>query len=291
MNNKILLSVIIGVQYAQDNLDAILLNLNPAAYVDVEFLFCATDADPDTLNIISAFNNCHLVTCKNGRLIPEMWGDGIKVAKSEKVALSTAHCIPAKNWVDILLATDMEQYPGVGGAIENDATSSPKDWAIFFLRYISFSPPQQSREIHEIAADNAVYRRDDILEHDDLLAKGFWEPSFHSRFRNKGMALFLSSDLVVTHRNCYTAGQFFKQRLAHGKEFGLARVREISTVKRLLLIVLSPALPILFLKKIILSVKQHGAHKSKLLMATPWLLVFLLAWGLGEARGYLSMKK
>ncbi len=291
MKNKRLLSVIIGVQYAQDNLDAILRNLNPAAYPEVEFLFCATDADPNTSGIISVFNNCRMITCKKGRLIPEMWGDGIRVAQAHNVALTTAHCIPAPDWVDKLLSTNMQEYPGVGGIIENDIASNARDWAIFFLRYISFSPPQKSREINEIAADNAVYRREDILENGDLLEKGFWEPSFHSRFRKKNMTLFLSSDLVAIHRNLYTTGQFFKQRLAHGKEFGLARVTEISMVKRLILILLSPALPVLFLKKIIVSVNRDGVHKSKLPKAIPWLLVFLLAWGLGEARGYLSVNK
>jgi len=283
------LSIIIGVQHAQKNLSDILQNLNPTNYSNVEFLFCTTPDDPLTESTISAFNNCKAIHCKKGRLIPEMWGDGIEAANSNNVALTTAHCIPAKNWVDTLLQTDMTKYPGIGGVIENDAKSSARDWAIYFLRYISFAPPQQAREMHEIAADNAVYRRSDILENMDLMKKGFWEPSYHARFRKKGMAIALTPDLVVSHRNCYTTSQFFKQRLAHGKEFGLARVSQISTIRRVLLIVLSPALPILFLKKIITSINKQGAYKSKLPTALPWLFIFLLAWGLGEAKGYLSL--
>lgn len=291
MSNKKHLSVIIGVQSAEDNLDAILTNLKPIAYPDVEFIFCATAADSKTKNIISVFDNCCFLACVDGRLIPEMWADGIEIANSEKVALSTAHCIPTVDWVDKLLVTSMANYPGVGGVIDNDATSNGKGWAIFFLRYIRYAPPQENREINDIAADNAVYRRADILEHPDLLEKGFWEPSFHSRFRQKGMSLYLSADLIVTHRNCYTAREFFKQRFEHAIEFGVARVAEISTIKRLLLIILSPVLPLLFLKKIIGSVRQHGRYKSKIPKALPWLLFFLLAWGLGEARGYLTLGK
>jgi len=92
----------------------------------------------------------------------------------------------------------------------------------------------------------------------------------------------------VVHHNRYSAGQFFAQRLAHGKEFGLARSRVIPKTKRLLLILLSPILPILFLKKIVSSVLQHGGYNFKLVQAFPWLLLFLMAWGLGEAKGYLA---
>ncbi len=291
MNKEMRLSIIFGVQFAEDNLLDILSNLNPEAYPDVDFIFCATASDPNTAKIISGFNNCRLIACVSGRLIPEMWADGIETANSPKVALSTAHCIPANDWVDKLLATDMKNYPGVGGVIENDIASSGRDWAIFFLRYIAYAPPQQARELNEIAADNAVYRCDDILEHRDLLEKGFWEPSFHARFRKKNMTLFLSPDLIVTHRNHYSTGHFFKQRFEHGQEFSMARVKEMSSIKRLLYIVLSPVLPVLFLKKIILLVINHGRYKSKLPKAMPWLLLFLMAWGLGEAKGYLAARQ
>lgn len=291
MTNEKQLSVIFGVQFAEDNLDLILEKLKPDNYPDVEFIFCATSTDSKTAEIVSPFSNCRFLACVDGRLIPEMWGDGIIQAKAKKVALSTAHCIPASDWVDKLLSADLVQYPGVGGVIINDDSSNGLDWAIYFLRYISYAPPQHSREINEIAADNALYRREDILEHQDLLEKGFWEPSFHSRFRQKNMTLYLSADLQVTHRNRYSLKQFFKQRLEHGKEFALARVNEISTFKRLVLIVLSPALPVLFLKKIIASIYRQGAYKSKLAKALPWLLLFLLAWGLGEARGYVDFSQ
>ena len=121
------------------------------------------------------------------------------------MALSTAHCIPADDWVDKLLAADMSSLPAIGGVIENDNAANARDWAIYFLRYISFTPSQQKRQVAEIAADNALYRRADILQHADLLAIGFWEPSFHARFRKAGLVLELDPAIRVVHKNRYTS--------------------------------------------------------------------------------------
>lgn len=283
------LSVVIAVQYAQENLPEILRMLNPAKHPDVEFLFCHANADSDTVKKVTGDNNVRTISESEGSLIPELWRDGIMAAQTEKVALGTAHCIPTADWVDQLLAVDMTSQPGVGGVIKNNEASSARDWAIYLLRYVSFSPPQNMRQVIEIAADNALYRRKDIMQYTDLLEKGFWEPSFHARFRQAGMTLRLNPELCVVHRNQYTTGQFFLQRLAHGREFGLARAREISSLKRLLLIALSPLLPMLFLKKIVSAAMQHDNLKSKLLIASPWLMLFLFAWGLGEAQGYLTV--
>lgn len=285
MKSEYRLSVVIAVQYAQDNLAQILRMLDPARHSDVELLFCSTDTD--TVERVDGYDNVRVLSAPRGSLIPHLWRDGIQAAKAEKVALSTAHCIPEVDWVDRLLAVDMSLLPGIGGIIANDDASDARGWAIYLLRYISFTPPQENRQVTEIAADNAVYRRADIIKYTDLLKKGFWEPSFHARFRQAGLSLSLDSTMRVIHSNRYTTGQFFRQRLAHGKEFGRTRASELSSFKRLLLIVLSPILPILFLSKIVRGVFQHGKYKLKLLQASPWLLLFLLAWGIGEAQGYL----
>jgi len=291
MSDEVKLTVIVGVQNAQSNLKLILNKLNPVRYTNVEFLFCTTSADPDTKSIISVSDNSKVIQCTDGRLIPEMWADGIRVAKGNIVALTTAHCIPSGSWVDTLLSLDMANNPGIGGVINNSIDSSGRDWAIYFLRYISYAAPQAKREINEIAADNAVYKKEDILEQSDLLQKGFWEPSFHARFRKDNKKLLLLPELIVEHKNNYSTMEFFKQRLAHGKEFGMERVTQISTIKRFLLIILTPVLPILFLKKIIFSVNKNRNYKRYLPKSFPWLVIFLFGWGLGEARGYLARKQ
>ncbi len=288
MSAPLKLSVVIAVQHAEDNLDAILHSLEPAAHPDVEFLFCYTDADPATRQRIAGADNMRVLRGQVGSLIPHLWRDGIEAARGETVAITTAHCIPDRQWVDALLRLRLNGAAGIGGVIDNDPRSDAKAWAIFMQRYISYAPPRQAGEVAEIAADNAVYRRADIMEHADLLTRGFWEPSFHAHFRAAGKRLRLEPTLRVLHRNRYTATQFFAQRFAHGREFGLARAARLGMAQRFALIALAPVLPVVFLRKIVRAVRAHGAYVTRLPRAWFWLLFFLLGWGMGEARGYLA---
>lgn len=288
MNEAIKLSVVVAVQYAEENMSDILRALAPERHPDVEFIFCYTETDTQVPERISGVENALAVMSPVGSLIPHLWRDGIRMAKGGAVAITTAHVVPADNWVDILLETDLELYPGVGGVIGNDPVSGYKDWAIYFLRYIALSPPKNEQLVEEIAADNALYRRDDLLMHPDLLDLGFWEPSFHARFRKNGQHLLLKPRLMVIHHNRYSSGQFFLQRYAHGRAFGLARAVQLSHMRCWFLILLSPLLPFLFLGKIISAVFKQGTCTRYLAGAFPWLLLFLSGWGLGEARGYLD---
>ena len=282
------LSVVVAVQMAQQNLPEIIERLECARHPEVEFLVCYSDADPEVPRLLPKRDNVRALPGSPGSLIPHLWRDGIRAARNATVAITTAHCIPDENWMTHLCGADLDGVAGIGGVIENHPDSDAKGWAVFLLRYVAYAPPQAARRIAEIAADNALYRRTDILQHQDLLEKGFWEPSFHARFRASGLSLALDPRMRVVHRNRYSARQFFGQRFAHGREFGLARAAGLSRVRRVVLIVLSPILPLVFLRKILTAAKGHPQHRIQFRRAFPWLLFFLSGWGLGEARGYLD---
>ena len=223
MKTSYRLTIVIAVQHAVQNLPGILAALDPASHADVEFIICATVSEPVEIGQADLHDNLMLLKDAENSLIPVLWKNGIMRATADKVALTTAHCIPSRHWVDRLLEADMTISPALGGIIANDPNSNASSWAIYLLRYISFSPPLAAGETAEIAADNAMYRRADILQHEDLLEDGFWEPSFHHRFRQAGLPLLLDPELEVTHKNRYSTRQFFHQRLAHGKAFGMER--------------------------------------------------------------------
>ncbi len=288
MTAPVKLSVVVAVQHAEANLADILEAIQPDRHPETEFLFCYTNTDPGVASAISGFTNTVAHEAGAGSLIPHLWAQGIRLAKGDSVAITTAHVIPDRDWVENLLRLDTGEYPGIGGPISNDPGSSYRDWAIYFLRYIAFSPPAKETVVTEIAADNAVYRRTELLNYPDLLDIGFWEPSFHAMFRKNGKCLLLTPDLHVTHHNRYSGGQFLVQRYKHGRAFGLARAVQLSILKRRLLILLSPLLPFVFLSKIVSAVLRRGQYGRYLPGALPWLIFFLSGWGFGEARGYLD---
>ena len=288
MNTAVSLSIVVAVQHAQDNLAEMVERLRPSRHPNVEFLFCHTTADPDTPRLVSGPENVSVLCGELGSLIPHLWRDGIRAAHGPLVAVTTAHCLPALDWVERLLVTDLTGSAGVGGVIENDPASDAKGWAIFVLRYVSYAPPQAGRAVADLAADNAVYRKDALMHHAVLLEDGFWESSFHRRFAADGLPLRLDPTLRVIHRNRYRAGQFFLQRLRHGRQFGSSRGLGLAPQRRLMLLAAVPMLGAVFLLKILARAARWPGRGLHLLPALPWLVLFLIGWTAGEASGYLA---
>jgi len=282
------LSIIVAVQHSQDNLPAILDALQPAAHSDVEFIVCHTPADPDVPTLIGNKGRVTVVCSPEGSLIPHLWRDGILAAKGERVGTTTAQCIPAADWVDALLAADLNAVAVVAGTIENDSHADAKGRAILLQRYAAFAPPQERHEIRDPAADNALYRRSALMRHRDLLERGFWEPSFHARFRAESLHLALDPNLRVIHRNRYTACQYMAQRLAHGREFGFTRASGRPFPYRVLLALLAPAVLPLMLGRILGRALGNPTLRRQPAGVWVWLPLFVLAWVAGEASGYLA---
>lgn len=287
MNQAVTLSIVVAVQHAQQNVAEIVRAVAPSVHPQVELLFCHTPADPDLPELVGSQSEIRLISGPAGSLIPHLWRDGILAAKGERVATTTAHCIPTQDWVEALITADLKNA-AYGGIIENDSNADAKGRAIFLLRYSAFAPPEIKREVRELAADNALYRRSDLLRHKDLLQLGFWEPSFHSRFHVEGIRLILDPALRVIHRNRYSARELVAQRFAHGQEFGLARSRTQSVLRTLLLIFLAPCIFVVLINRIVSAARQKSELRKQLKGAWIWLAVFTLAWTVGETLGYAS---
>ena len=285
------LSIVVAVQHAQSNLPEIVRTLRPASYPEVEFLFCHTLADPDVPSLLGDQGNVRARCSSQGSLIPHLWRDGILAARGDLVATTTAHCIPDADWVEKLLSADLDNAAR-GGAIEGDPEADARSNAIFLLRYAAYAPPLARHDVHELAADNAVYRRSDLLRHQDLLQRGFWEPSFHERFRAEGIRLELDPDLKVLHHNRYSTRQFIAQRLAHGREYGLARAARRPVLQRAILAILAPGAFLVLLGRILRIAQRKPQLRSQLMAGGFWLAVFAFAWVAGEASGYcMSLRR
>ncbi|HBX39380.1 MAG TPA: hypothetical protein DEG64_02625 [Marinobacter adhaerens] len=281
------LTVIIAEEMASANLGLIFSTLRPSDYPAVEFLVCS-GSDRTLLADVPEKPNVRIVTAQSDNRIPLLWADGIREATAHKIALTTAHCVPTNDWLDRLLAYPMDgNQVAVGGAIENAENDTRIGGVIYLLRYVRYTGARPSGPARDLAADNALYRKADILAHEDLLKIGFWEPSFHERFLAEGKSLEFDNQLVVVHHNCYTAKQFVRQRYSHGIEFGAARARTMTGPRRLMMIALAPLIPVVFTRKIMASARQDNRFNLGLNREMGWLLVFVLAWSAGEAVGYI----
>jgi hypothetical protein len=285
LEHKPRISIVIGVQGAHANIGEILAALKAPVEDEVEVLLCAPrndPIDPCHLNISSV----RLVEGGDDALIPELWRDGIVAARGDKIATLTAHCIPNKDWMKVVASLDMSLCAAYGGVIALSSGANAVDAAIHLLRYAGVSPPQTAREMDDLAADNAVYHRDDILACGDLLPLGFWEPSYHARFRRAGRRMAMQPDLICTHKNNYTPAEFMAQRRRHGRVFGRMRGQRQPHIKRVIMLLLSPLSFFIFGAKLTYKITRTPALRSDLLRALLWLAVFLANWSWGECRGY-----
>lgn len=277
-------TVVVAIEDSAANLPAILEALRPGTHPECEFLFFATE-EAVLLGLPANLSNLRGMRCATGARIPEMWRDGMVAARSEWVALLTAHVVPAPSWLPALFeAVPQGDVAGVGGYFSNDPRATPFDWAIYLLRYAAFSRPV-SRDVTHIAADNAVYLRSEVLACTDLLADGFWEVEYHVRFLAKGLRLRLSADLQVVHVNRYTRGGFAAQRREHGFAFGRDRARRLGFARLVLQALAAPLVPAVLYAKVLARVHRHGWLAATPIAAYAWLFYFVMHWAWGEARG------
>lgn len=279
------LTIVIAVKGGDANLTSILQHLATADADAVEVLFCVAGPAPQALRSGAGFR---LIQADAGDLVPHLWRDGFLAARADRVALTTAQFTPPPGWVEGLLAADLDRWAGVGGPIENDAENNPVRWAVYFLRYWKFAPPVRFGPVDEIAADNAVYRRAEVMKYPDLLASGFWEPSFHARFRTDGQGLCLDERLISRYHGHDGVGAFARLRFAHGREYAVTRGRGRSRGAAVAYLAATPLLPPLLLARIGSKAVQRGPLLAHMVLALPWLLLFVSAWSLGEAAGYLD---
>lgn len=258
---------------------------------DVELVVVDNSTDGTDGILRRDFPTVRVIAAPPQALIPELWTIGIRQTRGELVAITTAHCVPHKDWVPRILEALRGDEAAVGGAIENDPSAGLVEWAIYFCRYSSFMLPLPRAIVPEIAGDNACYRRAPLDACRDAWSDGFFEPAVHARLRSAGLRLLFEPGIVVVHKKSFGVVSFVTQRFLHGMEFGRDRVARCSAVRRLIYIGLAPAIPAVLLARIARRVLGKRRHRAALLRCAPLLLLFLLAWSSGESIGYLRGRR
>ncbi len=283
------LSVVIGSQNARATVAECLAALGSNSAERTLEIIVADNSTDGTAEIVrQQFPDVRLVVERPSALMPELWEAGIRQSTADIVAITTAHCIPDRDWVLTILKAHEHPYPGIGGAIEGGQDSSLVDWAIYFCRYSSYMRPFPPGVVAEIPGDNASYKRWALDRCIDVRRKGFWEPEIHAVLRQDGHQLFMDPSIVVYHHKSFGVLSFMRQRFQHGRHFGRSRAERFSTVRRALYAASAPLIPLIFLSRISRQVFTKGRHRREFLLSLPFPLLFLLSWSAGELRGYLQ---
>jgi len=285
------LSVVVASQNARASIGACLAALEAQRAEGVEIVVVDNSTDGTAEIIKERFPAVRLIVEPPSALIPELWEAGIRQSAGEIVAITTAHCVPGRDWVARIIQAHEAPVPAIGGAVENDESAGLVDWAVYFCRYSRYMLPFPEGPAPEIPGDNASYKRASIDRYPGVRRHGFWEPAVHAELRKAGLELWLVPSIVVRHKRSFGFFGFLKQRFQHGRQFGAWRASSLTRSGRALYIALSPAIPFALLARIVRQVLGKRRHRGKLFASLPVLALFLLAWTGGELTGYLGGSK
>ena len=254
---------------------------------EVDILVVDNSRDGSAEIVKDDFPHVKLIVAPPSAFIPELWGLGIRESRGKIVAITTAHCVPAPDWVSAMLEAHDSAAAAVGGAIESVESAGLVDWAVYFCRYSQYMLPFERGFAREIAGDNASYKREPIDRCRHAWRNGFWELAVHAELRKAGLQLLLTPAVVVSHKRSFGLWGFVTQRFQHGTQFGRERASRLTWPRRALYISLSPTIPLVYLVRITRQVFGKRRHRLRFIRSLPVLVLFLLAWSGGELLGYL----
>lgn len=287
--NRPTLSIVVGSNNARASIRDCLSQLErQCTEMDAELIVVDNSTDGTLELAREHFPDVTYFSASDTSYIPELWAVGIRASRGPIIAITTAHCVPADDWLLRILEAHDTPHPGIGGAIENKPGAGLTNWAIYFCRYSSFMLPFPDETVDEIAGDNASYKRSAIERHSDTWEAGFWEPDVHAALREEGHTLRRTPSIVVRHVRSFDFTGFLQNRFWHGRQHGQSRARLVSFPRRLLLIARSPLVPFVLLARVARNVLSRRRHVGVFLASLPLLLVFYLSWTTGEVAGYFS---
>jgi hypothetical protein len=230
------------------------------------------------------FPEARVIPVASGTPIPAMRARAIATAAAATVAVIEDHVRVPAGWAARVLALRAEGHRVVGGGVRNGATASLVDQAAFLCEYsAALALPEGPGEW--LPGNNTAYDRALLRDLEPVLAGGRWEDGLHEAIRARGIPLWRASGLVAEHWKHYTAREYLSQRYLYSRSFAGLRLAGASTWQRAGHGVLAFGLPPVLLARILSRARRAGVPAVLLLRALPLLLLFVLAWALGETAG------
>jgi Glycosyl transferase family 2 len=214
---------------------------------------------------------------------------GLRAARGDVVAILEDRCVPQSDWMQTMVSLH-ERLPHavIGGAIEN-GRDTPLHWAVFLCDFGRYQRPFEAGSRKWVSDVNVGYKRRALDQTRQLWEDRYHETTVHWALMRAGETLFLAPELVVHQvRGPLSLTTLLTERFAWGRVFAYTRAREVSLVKRVGFIALTPLLPLLLLSR---QIRQHLSSElgfGPFAAASPYLFLMFIAWSLGEALGYAT---
>lgn len=254
----------------------------------VQVLLAHTGADDAPPAWAPAWPGLAFLRLPPGTGLPALLGAALERARGDILGILDARCAVDAGWVSAVLAAHETRDPVIGGAVEPDAVDGATAWAAYFSDYGRFMRPFARGTAVHVPGVNVTFKRSALAEGREYVEGEFWKSYWCRRLQAAGIELIVDPAIVVGYRRTVSPGAFLAERFHHGRCFAGMRLRELSTVRRLVYVAGTPALPFLFCARILGAVLPKRRHRAALGRALPAIVLGTVAWAVGELCGYLA---
>jgi hypothetical protein len=234
------------------------------------------------------FPHVTFIEAPEGTTVPHMRARGIEACRGEMVALLEDDCEVQPGWREAALTLAASPHVALAGAVEPGEYVRGLDWAVYFCEYARFMRPVRVSGSPPLPGNNMVCRRAALMQPSTRLADGFLELVAQSRWLEAGLTTGGSDQLLVRNVARWPRRQVTSVPFHHGRAYAAARFADRSAAVRLSFALMTLALPLVKIARLLRETSSRGRLTGQLCAAMPWVLLFTSSWSLGEAVGCLA---
>ena len=291
ITNDTMVSVIIASYGAFGTLARTLTSLAKQR-PDTAFEVIVVDSSEDDRiqEIVGRFPGMRLISLSGRRYPGEARNVGVREARGDLLVFTDADCSVPNDWIVNIRALHQEGHRIVGGTVENGNPERFFGWVYYFCKFHLWTSGESIRFVSEIPTTCLSLDRE-IFDRYGPFAEGCYSSDSVFQWRSskeEGDAL-LSPAIGVQHLNYWRVSKVLAKLYQHGRDFATNRASESQWPQLRALIYASGAsvLPVVLFGKIARNILRQRRHSLRFLLMTPFVLLGLTAWSLGEAVGYL----
>ena len=283
------LSVIVACTHSHRDLESVLSSLRSQEGADGLEIIVADGSGDRAVGHSSNQNEGMLILrFPQGTPLPALWGAGIQQSHGAIIAITDDCSIPDRQWAASILTAHKSSDLVVGGAVDPSPQRSLVDWAAYFCEYGQFMLPLPGGDVSELPGNNIAFKRAALGRGKEFVEQGFWKTYWCRALQQEGVQLRSVPSMVVYDRKSYRLFLFLIRRYHHGRCFAGMRITQVSPVMRVLYMIGTPLLPILFMRRIAGSIMQKRRYLPQFMYSLPVSILAVLCWSWGEFCGYLA---
>ena len=222
------------------------------------------------------------------KLCDRQTSKGLALARGQIVAIVEDDATPALDWCEQILKAHKLPHEIMGGAVEHMGRGAV-NWAVYFLDFGRYQLPLSEGPAAYLTDLNVSYKRAALESVKEVWAQEYNEITVHEALIKKGAVLWRRPQIVVYQdRGFLSFSRQLRERFAWGNLFAAVRVREMTLPRRMLYVLLSPAIPLVLTARMAKKVFVTGRNRWRFVLSLPVFLSLGSVWCVGELFAYLS---